>query len=316
MAEAEALALGELPAIGPAVITMGAFDGIHTGHAAILQAARAAALELTVASVALVFDPHPDEILHPGTRAPRLAPLRVNLARIRQLGIDHALPIRFDDQLRSLTAEQFLAALEPSIDLCTLVMTRDSAFGRGRSGTATRMRQVGREQNFGVVTVERVRLGGEPVSSSRVREAIVAGSFAAAREMGVAPYLEGTVVRGDQRGQQLGFPTANLAFSYLPSRPPRGIYAGRAVIVGAPRAPLAPTAPALISIGTRPTFHRDGVELVEVHLLDFEADLYGQTLGVELVAWLRDERRFDSAAELVVQMQHDADDARRILGVA
>ncbi len=316
MAEIAPIAFDELPTIGPAAITMGAFDGIHAGHAAILQATRSAAAERTVASVALVFEPHPDEVLHPGTRAPRLAPLRVNLARIRQLGIGHVLPIRFDDQLRSLTAEQFLAALGPAIDLCTLVMSRESAFGRGRSGTATRMRQVGREENFGVVTVERVRLGGEPVSSSRVREAIVAGRFAAAREMGVAPYLEGTVVPGDRRGRDLGFPTANLAFGYLPVMPPRGIYAGRAVVVGAPRAPLAPAAPALISIGTRPTFHRDGVELVEVHLLDADVDLYGQTLGVELVSWLRDERRFAGAAELVVQMQRDAEDARRILGIA
>jgi riboflavin kinase / FMN adenylyltransferase len=316
MAGVAAMAVADLPSIGPAAITMGAFDGIHAGHAAILQATRSAAAERTVASVALVFDPHPDEVLHPGTRSARLAPLRVNLARVRELGIGHALPIRFDDHLRSLTAEQFLAALAPAIDLCTLVMSRESAFGRGRSGTATRMRVFGREENFGVVTVERVQRGGEPVSSSRVREAIVAGRFVAAREMGVAPYLEGTVVRGDQRGRELGFPTANLAFDYLPVMPPRGIYAGRAVVVGAPRAPLAPTAPALISIGTRPTFHRHGAELVEVHLLDADVDLYGQTLGVELVVRLRDERRFDGAAELVVQMQRDAEDARQILGIS
>jgi len=312
---AETFALGALPTIGPAAITMGAFDGVHTGHVAILQATRAAALQLTVASVALVFDPHPDEVVHPGTRTPRLAPLRVNMARIRQLGIDHALPIRFDERLRSLTAEQFLEALEPSIDLAALVMSRDSAFGRGRSGSAAHMRLVGREQNFQVVSVDRVRHLGEPISSSRVRDTIVAGDFAAAREMGVPAYLEGTVVSGDRRGQQLGFPTANLAFGYLPVPVPRGIYAGRAVVVHAPGAPLTPVAPALVSVGTRPTFHRDGAELVEVHLLDFEADLYGQTLGVELVTWLRDERRFESAAELVVQMRRDADDARRILGV-
>jgi len=316
MAEERSLSPHELPTIGPAAITMGAFDGIHRGHAAILQATRSAALELTVASVALVFDPHPDEILHPGTRAARLAPLRVNLARIRQLGIDHVLRIRFDDELRSLTAEQFLAALEPSIDLCALVMSRESAFGRGRTGTAAHMREVGHSEHFRVVTVDRVLVGGEPVSSSRVREAVITGQFAAARAMGVAPYLEGTVVRGDQRGRQLGFPTANLAFGYLPVMPPRGIYAGRAMIVDSPRAAPAPTAPALISIGTRPTFHRDGVELVEVHLLGVDADLYAATIGVELVTWLRDERRFDSAEQLVVQMQLDAEEARRILGVA
>lgn len=316
MAELHGLGLDELPAIGPAAVTMGAFDGIHSGHAAILQATRAAAMELTVASVALVFDPHPDEILHPGSTVPRLAPLPMNLGRIRQQGIDHALVIRFDEHLRSLTAEQFLAGLAPSIDLCTLVMSRESAFGRGRSGTAAHMRQVGRDQSFGVVTVERVRLGGEPVSSSRVRDAIVAGRIATAREMGVAPYLEGTVVQGDRRGHELGFPTANLAFEYLPVMPLQGIYAGRAMISGLPGGRSGPMAPALVSIGTRPTFHDDGVELVEVHLLDFEADLYGQTVGVELVAWLRDERRFGSAAELVVQMGRDAAEARRILGVA
>jgi len=315
MREPTVFTVDALPVIGPAALTMGAFDGIHVGHVAILQATRKVAMERTVASVALVFDPHPEEVLRPGTRAPRLAPLHLNLARIRRLGIDHALPVRFDEQLRELTAEQFLGELSRSIDLSALVMSSESAFGRGRSGTAARMRLVGRGQGFRVVTVDRVRLDGIPVSSSRAREAIVAGRVDAALAMGVAPYLEGIVVTGDQRGRALGFPTANLAFEYVPVMPHRGIYVGRATVDGE-AATSSPPMPALISIGTRPTFHEHGAELVEAHLLDFDGTLYGSRLGIEFVARLRDERRFPDAESLVVQMRRDASEARRILGIA
>jgi riboflavin kinase/FMN adenylyltransferase len=312
MAPDRALALNELPAIGPAVVTLGVFDGVHLGHRAILEATRTAAAERDARSVALVFDPAPDETLR-GTLVPRLAPLDLNLSRIEALRIDRALPIRFDDALRELTEGAFLEAMQPAIELRGLAMSRGSAFGRDRGGTVERMQQLGADRGFAVIVVEPVEVDGAIISSTRVRESIASGDLAAALRLGVRPYLQGTVVSGDGRGRDLGFPTANLRFEYTPALPPLGIYAGRVVLAGRG---VPPGQPSLISIGTRPTFHPGGDVLAEVHLLDFDGDLYGMQLGVDLVARLRDERRFNDVAALVEQMQRDAEMGRIVLGAS
>ena len=304
--------VGELPAIGAAIVTMGVFDGVHLGHRAILEATRAAAAEQGIRSVALVFDPPPDELLRPGTVVPRLAPPAVIVSRIEALGIDRALAIHFDEPLRELTAEAFLDALSPAIELHGLVMSRRSAFGRDRGGTLARVRELGADRGFAVVMVEPVEMDGATVSSTRIRHLIGAGDLQAAERMGVRPFLQGTVVGGDRRGHDLGFPTANLRFDYVPAMPPLGVYAGRATSAGSD---VPPGQPSLISIGTRPTFHEGGDVLAEVHLLDFEGDLYGKKLGVDLVARLRDERRFADASTLVEQMRRDAEMGRAVLGV-
>jgi riboflavin kinase / FMN adenylyltransferase len=305
--------LGDLPAIGPAVITMGVFDGVHLGHRAILEATQAAARQQGAASVALVFDPPPDEVLRPGTRVPRLAPLAVNRERIDRAGIDRGIPIRFDEALRELSAEAFLGALAPAIELKGLVMSSRSAFGRNRGGTPARIQQLGAERGFVVGLVEPVEVDGGIVSSTRIRDTIATGDVPAARRLGVLPYLEGTVVPGDHRGRELGFPTANLAFGYVPVMPSLGVYAGRVIEAGAG---VDAGHPALISIGTRPTFHEGSDVHVEVHLLDFNGDLYGTRLAVELVARLRDEQRFPDAGALVTQMRQDATAGRAVLGSA
>jgi riboflavin kinase/FMN adenylyltransferase len=304
------LGLDELPSVGAAVVTMGVFDGVHLGHRAVLEAARAVATERGIASAALVFDPPPSELLHPGSHVPRLAPLTVNVARIEALGIDHVLPVRFDDALRKLSAPAFLGALGPAVELRCLVMSRHSSFGRDRAGTVGRMQQLGRTHRFDVVVVDPITVDGGLVSSTRVRDAIGRNDLPAARRLGVMPYLQGTVVVGDRRGRALGFPTANLSFAYAPAMPPLGIYAGRVTLAG--RA-ISPGHPSLVSIGTRPTFHEQGEVLVEVHLLDFDGDLYGMLLGVELFAGLREERRFADVEALVEQMQRDAVMGRAVL---
>jgi riboflavin kinase/FMN adenylyltransferase len=289
------------------------FDGVHRGHAALLAAARAGAEEAGAAAIALVFDPPPDEVLRPGIRVPRLAPLATVLDRIeRDEGLDRAIPIRFDDGLRSLAAEEFLAALAPAIELRGLVMSPESAFGRGRGGTLERMREVGEQRGFAVIGVDPVIVDGEPVSSTRIREAIAAGDVETASRLGRPPRLEGTVVPGDRRGRQLGFPTANLAFDYLPAMPALGIYVGR---VAVPQREVGPNHPALVSVGVRPTFHDEGVVLVEAYLLDYDGDLYGADLALDLVARLRDERRFADVDALVHQMRRDEAEARAVLGI-
>lgn len=207
----------QLPVIGPAVVTMGVFDGVHRGHRALLAATREAARERGAPSVALVFEPHPDEVLRPGISVPRLAPLGTNLARIEvELAIDHALPLRFDDALRQLTAEDFMDALAPAITLQALVMSPESAFGRGRGGTVARLREIGAATGFEVITVGAVLHRGEAVSSRRIREAIESGDLDLAAELGSPARLVGTLH---------GAPgTTRLAFDYEPALPPPGRY--------------------------------------------------------------------------------------------
>ena len=311
--EIRAASLADLPPIGRAVVTLGVFDGVHLGHRALLEATRDAAADGGMISVALVFDPPPDEVLRPGNRVARLAPLRLNLKRIEALGVERVIPIQFDEGVRALTAEAFLDALSPALVLGGLAITPRSAFGRGRGGTADRMQQLGAEHGFLVRLVGPVEVDGEAVSSTRIRAAIADGNVEAARALGVVPYLEGIVVIGDRRGRELGFPTANLRFDYLPAMPSLGIYAGRVTEAGSE---VAAGHPALISIGTRPTFHEGAEVLAEVHLLDFDGDLYGVRLGVELHARLRDEQRFTDADALVAQMQRDAERGRAVLGMS
>jgi riboflavin kinase/FMN adenylyltransferase len=305
--------IDELPAIGPAAVCMGVFDGVHRGHQALLDATRMAATGDDVTAVALVFDPHPDEVIHPGARVPRLTPPGVVLRRIGQAGIGRALRLTFDEQLRDKPAEDFLAALAPAIEVRWLVMSPESAFGRGRGGTPQRMREHGRTAGFEVVIVDPVIVDRQPVSSSRLRAAVAAGNLPELARLGSAAYLEGVVVEGDHRGRELGFPTANLAFDYVPAMPPRGIYTG---LVSVPERGVGPGHPALVSIGVRPTFHDEGRLLVEVYLLDYDGDLYGATLELELRHRLRDEQRFEDADALVTQMRRDEADARRLLGLS
>lgn len=302
--------IGELPTAGPAAVSMGVFDGVHRGHQAVLRATREAARASGAASVVLVFDPHPDEIIHAGRRMPRLAPVEVVERRVIQAGIDHVQVVRFTREIQNLRAEEFLAALSPAIEVRRLVMSPESAFGRGRGGTVARMRDHGRQAGFEVVLVEPVVADGLPISSSRIREAVTAGDLPTVRRLGNPVYLEGIVVEGDHRGRELGYPTANLRFDYVSAMPPNGIYTGR---VAVPERGVGPNHPALVSIGVRPTFHRHGQRLVEVHLLDFDGDLYGARLELELFDRLRDEARFDDVDALVAQMHRDEADARRLL---
>jgi riboflavin kinase/FMN adenylyltransferase len=300
-----------IPPIGPAVVTLGVFDGVHLGHRHLMDATARAARDRGASAVAIVFDPHPEEVIRPGTTVRRLLPPDVTLARLVEAGADHAVPVRFDDGIRALTPEAFLDALGPGIVLRGITMTPGSAFGHGRAGTLERVGQIGAERGFDAIPVEPLEMGGAAVSSSRIRAVLGAGEVGeATRLLGGPPLLRGTVVHGDRRGRELGFPTANLAFDYVPALPALGIYLGR---VSVPDRGVGPGHPALVSVGVRPTFHDDGRVLVEVYLLDWDGDLYDATLTVELEARLREELRFGSVPELVTQMRADEDEARRRL---
>lgn len=220
--------IDRLPTIGPAAICMGVFDGVHLGHRALAEATIDAAARHGAQSVALVFDPHPDEVVRPGTVVPRLAPLADNLLRLEQAGIDRALPVLFDAALRGLTAEEFLAALAQSIALRALVMTPASAFGRNRAGTPDAMRAHGRTEGFDLVLAEPVIDGGSPISSARVRAALAAGNLSeATRLLGHPPFLAPVAVDADGG-------SARLRFAYAPALPAAGRYL--AVLHGADEA--------------------------------------------------------------------------------
>ena len=305
--------LDELPDIGPAVITLGVFDGVHRGHQHVLEATVMAARERDAASVALVFSPHPDEVIRAGTTVERLLPPELTLERLRAAGVDHALEIRFDDALRNLEPEAFLAGLSPAMELRGITMTPGSAFGRARAGTLERVAEIGAENGWDCIAIEPLSVGGQVVSSSRIRDALRDGQIEQATFLlGAAPLLRGSVVHGDERGRELGFPTANLAFAYPPALPALGIYLGR---VKVPERGVGPDHPALVSVGVRPTFHDDGRVLVEAYLLDWDGDLYDAVLELELDARLREERRFDGVDALVAQMRADEAEARRRLGI-
>jgi riboflavin kinase / FMN adenylyltransferase len=305
-----AVGLDALPSIGPAVVTLGVFDGVHAGHRHVVAETVRAARERDAAPVALVFSPHPDEVIRRGARVPRLLPPAATLERLAGLGI-RPIEVRFDDDLRSLAPDAFLAALGPSIELRAVTMTPESAFGRGRAGTLARVRAIGAAEGFEAIAIAPAAVDGEPVSSSRIRGLLTAGDVeAATRLLEAPPLLRGHVVHGDERGRTLGYPTANLAFTYEPALPALCIYYGRAC---APERGVGPDHPALISIGVRPTFEDGGRVLVEAFLLDWDGDLYDAQLDLDLVVRLREERRFISAEELVAQMRRDEAEARRLL---
>ena len=305
-----AVGLEAIPSIGPAVVTLGVFDGVHLGHRRVIGQTVEAARDRGASAVALVFSPHPDEVIRPGTSVPRLLPPEETLDRLRAAGSDQVVELRFDADLRSLDPEVFLERLAPGLELRAIAMTPESAFGRGRSGTVSRVREIGVRRGFDTIEVEPADVDGQPISSSRIRACLAEGSVDEARRLlDGPPLLRGIVVPGDRRGRQLGFPTANLSFSYHAALPALGIYYGH---VRAEERGVARGHPALVSVGVRPTFHDDGRVLVEAYLLDWDGDLYGTSLDVELVHRLREERRFDSVDELVAQMRRDEDEARSL----
>ena len=292
----------------PVALVLGVFDGVHRGHRVLLSAVREAAAARGAHPVALVFDPPPIEVIRPGQKVERLAPLSENLVRIQEAGVE-PVALRFDVSVRELPPEAFLEALAPGFRTAAIVMTADTAFGRDRAGTPERLTEIGAADGFEVVLIGPEEDDG-PISSTRIRRALGDGDIpAATRLLGRRPSLSGDVVRGDGRGQGLGYPTANLAFEYRPALPALGIYAG--LVAGTAGAPNATGA--LISVGRRPTFHDQGDVVVEANLLDWRGELYGQHLRIELVGRLRDERRFESAAELTAQMRRDEVAARAAL---
>ncbi|NOT86677.1 MAG: bifunctional riboflavin kinase/FAD synthetase [Lysobacter sp.] len=289
------------------VVCIGAFDGLHIGHRALVGHAVARARALDVPAVALSFEPLPREFFAGDTPPPRLQLPRMKLTALASLGIDRVGLLRFNAALASMSSEDFAQRLLVArLRACEIWVGPDFRFGRARAGNLDLLRKMGGELGFSADTIAPVEIDGMPVSSTRIRAALQSGDFATATRLLGKPYsIAGRVVHGKQLGRTLGYPTANLRFA---NKTPalRGIYATRVHGVG------AKPWPSVSSFGTRPTV--DGKEpLLEAHLFDFDGDLYGKLIEIEFVARLRDEEKFPDLPTLVVQMDRDAAQARHIL---
>ena len=288
------------------VVTIGAYDGLHVGHQALLAQLRSHAERLARPAVMLTFEPTPREFLSPVDPPARLTTLRERWRILSGAGPDYLWLLRFDEALRNLSAEDFVQLLRRRLRPSMVVVGHDFRFARKGEATAALLAAAGERLGFGVDVVPAVTLGGERVSSSGVRAALACGDFArAARWLGRPYSMRGRVIAGQRLGRDLGFPTANVALGRRRA-PVAGIFAVR--VHGVTRRAL----PGVASLGTRPTVG-GGEALLEAHVFDFSDDLYGREIEVEFAAKLRDEQHFATLEALTAQIRCDAAQARRIL---
>ncbi|MBW3668518.1 MAG: bifunctional riboflavin kinase/FAD synthetase [Actinobacteria bacterium] len=295
-----------------AVVTIGAYDGVHLGHRALIAEVRQRAERLQCATAVVTFDRHPAMVVRPDSAPRLLTDLDQKLELLAETGVDYTLVVHFDEARSRESAEDFVhELLVGCLNTKAVVVGHDFHFGHGRRGNVALLTQMGGELGFDVLGLRLV--GGEPpYSSTRIRTLLAAGDVeAAAAVLGRHHEVRGTVERGDARGRTLGFPTANIEVPGEILLPADGIYAGWY------RRPDGARHMAALSLGRRPTFyeHADS-SLLEAYLLDFHGDLYGERAAVEFVARLRGEERFDSVEALVAQMGADVEATRATLAVA
>ena len=287
------------------VLTVGVFDGVHKGHCHLLRRLVQLAGTSYLPAV-LTFTNHPVSVLRPSIRVGYLTTPEQKVRLLKEQGIDFVLAVDFSMELSRISAHDFTAMLAESLRMKGLVIGPDAALGHNREGDLDFLRRRGAELGFWVETVEPLAVAGIMVKSRLVRDAIRQGDMeTCAKLLGREFSLSGLVVLGDRRGRELGFPTANLSIASEMLLPGDGIYATWAIIDGVRH--LSAT-----SIGVRPTFGLTE-RLVEVYVIDFNADLYGKQLGVEFVRKLRDQEDFPGVAELVEQIHRDVADSRRAL---
>lgn len=304
--------IDRLPGDTRLAVTVGVFDGVHRGHQQVFRVLEETARRLGAMPVVVTFDPHPDAVVT-GQAPDMLMDRRERIERISRLLGGMVVLQTFDEVFRRTTAEEFVQRLGGGRNLAAMVMTRVSAFGRDRGGTLPVLREMGAAQGWELVEAPTLDSGGARVSSARTRQLVAEGQLKTAAELLGRPFaLVGSVVHGEQRGRELGFPTANLDFGQPVALPPDGIYAARASWGGEAVLDPREQADAVISLGTQPTFG-GRVRLMEVHLLDRDVDLYGQRMRIQFCTWIRGQRRYDSADELIVQMGHDVERSRVIL---
>jgi riboflavin kinase/FMN adenylyltransferase len=303
------------PAEGSAV-TIGAYDGVHLGHQAVIAEVRRRAEARGLRSAVVTFDRHPAAVVRPESAPRLLTDLDQKLELLGATGIDYCLVVTFDEARSQESPDDFVReVLADGLGARVVVVGEDFHFGHQRAGNVALLRELGAELGFEVEGIELVDAAGDiagdhaRVSSTRIRHALAEGDLVGANALLGRPYeVRGMVAHGDKRGAELGFPTANVSVPGDILLPADGIYAGW---YERPDGSVHPTA---ISLGRRPTFYAEAhASLLEAHLLDFSGDLYGEQAKVRFVARLRGEVRFDSVDELIAQIGRDCDEARKIL---
>src|SRR5918992_3133841 len=274
----------------PTALTLGVFDGLHLGHQLIMRTVVERARALGAVPTAITFDPHPRAVLHPESAPPLLQTFDQKIEALGVLGVEQAIVVRFTPEFARVRAEEFLRdVVHERLQAREVYLGRGFAFGRGREGNIELLRRVSGELGFFADEVPEVRLRGQRISSSRIRELLAAGAVNLARRMLGRPYgVEGRVVRGHERGRTLGFPTANL---HPQNRviPRRGVYVTATLIEGSWRRSVT-------NVGVRPTFEREAEPSIETFVMDWDGDLYGDVVRVRFLHRLRDERKFAPAA--------------------
>ncbi|MBA5779005.1 bifunctional riboflavin kinase/FAD synthetase [Stappia sp. F7233] len=286
------------------VVAIGNFDGVHRGHQAVLEAAREEAARRNCPAFAMTFEPHPRTVFNPDKPVFRLTPPAAKARLMRALGLDGLISVPFTRDFAAIEAQDFVDhILQENLHITHAVTGYDFHFGRARRGTPDFLRAAGLSDDFGVTIVEAEKNeGGETISSSRIRAALAEGDIALANALlGYRWFFSATVQHGDKRGRDLGYPTANLQLAPEADLA-HGIYAVRVNIDGQ-------THDGVASHGRRPTFD-NGRPLFEVHVFDFSGDLYDREVEVTVAAYLREERRFESAEALIEQMDRDSGEAR------
>jgi riboflavin kinase/FMN adenylyltransferase len=288
------------------VLTVGVFDGIHLGHQHLIEYLKRQALVRDYLPGVVTFRRHPQQVLSPQTPLPYLTSLEERITLLKGLGIELIVPLSFTLELAQIPARQFASLLQTHLKMRGLVVGPDFAMGQGREGDIFALHSLGKEAGFWVDVVPPKLSNGEVVSSTIIRQALAQGDMPKVSRLLGRPFsLSGKVVHGTERGKQLGFPTANLGVNSGQGLPVDGVYVTRAYLGNH-------AYPSVTNIGLRPTFGQ-GERAVEVYLLDFKGQLYGQELRVELVERLRGERHFPTSEELKAQINRDVEQAISIL---
>ena len=288
--------------------TIGSFDGVHLGHQAVLGQLAERAQEMHLPATLITFEPHPREYFQPGSAPPRLTRFREKMEALRRCGIDRVVCLRFDAYLAGLPAEEFIRIiLIDGVAVKYLVVGDDFHFGRGRSGNFATLQRLGMAHGFTVVNMHTFNVADSRVSSTRIREALQRGDLETAETLlGRSYRMSGRVAHGDKRGRTIGFPTANIHL-HRAVAPVDGVFAVE--VFGIPGEPVNGVA----NVGVRPTVGGTR-SLLEVHLFDFDCDIYGAHVQVGFLKKLRPERRFESFAQLQQQIMRDAEQARAYFG--
>jgi riboflavin kinase/FMN adenylyltransferase len=283
----------------PTVLTLGVFDGLHLGHQQIMRQVVGRASAVAAVPTAITFDPHPRAVLHPESAPPLLQTLDQRLAGLEFLGIEQAIVIPFSREFAAQPAEEFLQnIIHDRLHASEVYLGKGFAFGKNRGGNIDLLRTMSNSLRFVADEVDEVRLRGQRISSSRIRELLAEGRVNRARRMLGRPYgVEGVIIRGLRRGHTIGFPTANL----MPHNrviPRYGVYATATLIDGTWRRGVT-------NIGVRPTFETAAEPSIETYIFDFDGDLYGDVLRVRFLQRIRDERKFSGIDELKAQIEKD-----------